>query len=79
MPKGKDIRMLCNKTSSGLNSSVWTPHLYLPIFESKLWAVERDTLMLYRGIGDMFFNFMLSEEVRYLCGVDITNEWREEE
>ena len=29
-------------------------------------------------IGEMFINFMLSEEVRLFCGTDVTNASRED-
>ena len=31
------------------------------------------TFMAYCDIGEMFLNFMLSEEFRSFCGLDITN------
>ena len=61
------------RKSIGFNSSQWEPHFNLLSVGSTLWAMERGTLMSDRNIGEMFLNFMLSEEVRSLCGVDVTN------
>ena len=61
MPKVEDIRMVYNRTYSGLRSSLWEPHFALPKVGSTLQAVERGTLMADRDIGEMLLNFMLSE------------------
>ena len=76
--KGADRRMVYNRTSSGLNSSLWVPHFGLPTVGSNLCEVERATFILERDTGEMFLNLILSEEVRYFYGVDVTNVRTEE-
>ena len=63
VPKGEYIWMVYNSKSSGINSSFWAPHFALPTVRSTLRAVERGTFMAERDIGEIFLNFMLSEEV----------------
>ena len=79
VPKWEDIRMVYNWNYSGIYSSLWAPHFALPEVWSALQAVERVTFMAYSDIGGIFLNFMLSEEVRLFCGVDVTNVRTEEE
>ena len=71
--KGEYIRMAYNGTPSGLKSSLWAPHFALPTFGLTLRAFDRGNFMADQEIGEMFLNFMLSEEVRSFCWVDITN------
>ena len=73
VPKGDYIRMVYNGISSVLKSYLWGPHFSLPTVGSTLRAAERGTFMADRDIGEMFINFMLSEEARSFCGVDVTN------
>ena len=79
MTKGDDIRMVYNGKSSGLHSYLWAPHFALPTVGSTIWAVDRGTFMVDRDIGEMFLNFMFSEDVRYFCEVEIINVRTEEE
>ena len=78
VPKVSDILMVYNRTFSGLNSSLWETHFSLPAVGSTLRSVDRGTFMVYQYIGEMFLNFMLSEQVILFCGVDITNVRTEE-
>ena len=73
VPKGEDIRMVYNRTLIGLNLSLWAPRFALPKVGRTLQAVERGIFMADHDIGEMFLNFMFSEEVRSLYGVDSTN------
>ena len=65
--------MMYNRKLSGLNSSLWAHNFALTIVGSTLRVVEMGTFMADRDIGEMFINFMLSEEARSFCGVDVTN------
>ena len=40
VPKGEDIRMVYNGTSSGLNGALWDPNFVLPTVASMLRVVE---------------------------------------
>ena len=70
--------MMYNRKLSGLNSSLWAHNFALTIVGSTLRVVEMGTFMADRDIGEIFINYMLSEEVRSFCGVDITNVRTEE-
>ena len=65
--------MVYKGTPSSLNSYLWAPHLELPTVGSTLCAAERGTFTADQDIEEMFLNFMLIEDVRPLCEVDITN------
>ena len=56
-----------------MDTSLWDPHSALPIFGSNICAVEKGTVMSDRDMGDMLFNFMISEEVIQFCGLDVMN------
>ena len=55
--------MVSNRTSSGVNTSLWDPHFASPMFESTLGTVDKVTFMSYKYIGEMLLNIMLSDEV----------------
>lgn len=78
VPKGdRDIRMVYNGTSSGLNDILWVPSFPLPTVDSLLRAVHPNTWMADMDLGVMFLNFVLHETLRELAGVDATH-YREE-
>ena len=79
VPKLKEISMVYNVTLSGLKSSLWEPHIYLPTVGSTLRSVERDTFLVDRDIEEMFINFMVIEEFISFWGLYITNFRTEEE
>ena len=70
--------MVYNRNYSDINASLWAPNFALPTVGSTLWEVERGHFMADCDIGEMFLNFMLSGEVRYFCGVYVTNGRTEE-
>jgi hypothetical protein len=73
VPKGSsDIRMVYDGTASGLNAVLWAPWFPLPTVESLLRSLEPGTYMADNDVGEMFLNFMLHEDLRKLCGVDLT-------
>jgi len=73
-----DIRMVYDGTASGLNDSLWCPWFLLPTVDSLLRCVEPGTFMCDNNIGEMFLNFMLHEEMRKLCGIDVGGFFPEE-
>jgi hypothetical protein len=74
VPKGdKDIRMVYNGTSSGLNDVLWVPSFPLPTVDTLLRSVHPDTWMADTDLGEMFLNFVLHESLRELAGVDVTH------
>jgi len=73
VPKGTDdVRMVYDGTASGLNDYLWAPWFMLPTVESLLRALEPGTWMGDNDCGEMFLNFVLHEDVRRLCGVDLS-------
>jgi hypothetical protein len=73
VPKG-EFDMICmvyDGSASGLNYAMWVPRFPLPTIQTHLRAVEEGTFMADLDIGEMFLNFILHEELRELCGVDI--------
>ena len=71
--------MLYHGTYSGMNTSLWAPRFALPMVGFTLRSVEKVTFMEDRDIGQMLLNFMLSEELRPFCGVDVMNVSKQEE
>jgi hypothetical protein len=72
VPKADDVRVVFNGTSSGLNDAVYAPWFPLPTIRSLLRRVEEGTWMGDADIGEMFYNFLLDEDLRKYAGVDVT-------
>ena len=66
--------MVYNRNLSVLSTDLWAPNFSFTTTGSTFRAVEKGTCI----IREMLLNFMLSEEVRPYCGVDI-NQVRIEE
>ena len=80
VPKGvDDIRMVYDGTGSGLNDMLWAPWFILPTVESLLRALVPGTYTSDNDVGEMFLNFILHEDIRKLCGVDLTELFPDEE
>ena len=72
VPKGEDdIRIVYDATASGLNKCVWAPSFWLPTVDSLLRALDSDSWMADRDIGDMFLNFELHKSAWPFTGVDL--------
>jgi len=73
VPKGpEDIRMVYDASVSGLNDALWAPWFVMPTIRSHLRAVDVNTFMGDVDIGEMFLNFVLHDELKPHCGVDLT-------
>jgi hypothetical protein len=72
VPKLDDIRMVYDASISGLNDAVWVPQFVLPTINTHLRSVGPSTHMGDIDVGEMFLNFMLTEQLRCLAGVDLT-------
>ena len=68
--------MVCNVTLSGINTSLWDPYFALLTFLYTLQVMDGVTYMEDRFIGEMLIIFMMSEEVRPLCGFDLNKHNR---
>jgi hypothetical protein len=72
VPKGdSDVRIVYDATASGLNDCVWSPSFWLPTIDSLIRALDVDSWMADRDIGDMFLNFELHHSAWPFCGVDL--------
>lgn len=79
VPKGDiDIRMVYDGTKSGLNDAMWAPWFSLPTIEAHLRFVSHESFLGDIDVGDMFHNFMLSEEIQSYAGIDLTPFFWEE-
>jgi hypothetical protein len=73
LPKGEDdIRLVYNDTANCLNECVWVPIFWLPTIDTLVRALDKDSWMTVRDIGDMFLNFQLHESVVPFMGVDLS-------
>lgn len=80
VPKGEsDVRMVYDGTKSGLNSMLWAPWFPLPTVDDLLDVIEPGTFMCDNDAGEFFLNHMIHEDVRKLCGVDVTPYFPEHE
>ena len=67
-----DVRMVYDGTASGLNDVLWAPWFPLPTVECLLRALEPGYSMADNDVGEMFHNFMMHEELRKYCGLDVS-------
>eukprot|EP00804_Cyclotella_cryptica_P003455 CCRYP_002101-RA/>CCRYP_002101-RA protein AED:0.38 eAED:0.31 QI:0/0/0/0.8/0.5/0.4/5/0/1035 len=72
VPKGEaDWRVVYDATASGLNECTWAPSFWLPTVDSLVRALDEDSWMADRDIGDMFLNFELHHKAWNYVGVDL--------
>lgn len=72
VPKGEDdIRIVYDATANELNEAVWVPSFWLPTVESMLRALDPNSFMLDRDIGEQFLNFPLHETAWAYTGLDL--------
>jgi hypothetical protein len=67
-----DVRMVYDGTKSGLNACMWAPWFPLPTVDDLLDVVEPGTYMADNDAGEMFLNFIMHEDLKKLCGIDLT-------
>lgn len=73
-PKGKrDIQLVYDTTANALNECVWVPSFWLPTIDSVLRAMDSDSWMADRDIGDMFLNFQLHHSVQQFTSLDLSH------
>jgi hypothetical protein len=74
VPKGEDdIRLVYDATANKLNECVWVPTFWLPTVDSLVRALDKDSWMTDRDVGDMFLNFQLPLTVVPFTGVDLSS------
>jgi hypothetical protein len=72
VPKGDDIRMVCNGTSSGLNDALLAPSFYLPTADAAGRLLSHSSFCVDLDLGEMFLNFPMDETMRPYAGMDLT-------
>jgi hypothetical protein len=70
--KDKDIRMVYNGSSCGLNKSLWAPNFWLPTPDTALNLLDFGSHSVDLDLGEMFLNFPLPEPLRQESGIDLT-------
>lgn len=72
VPKGDDIRMVYNGTSSGLNDALWAPSFFLPSAESAGRLLTYNSYCVDMDLGEMLLNFPMDVKLRPYAGVNLT-------
>jgi hypothetical protein len=72
VPKGEDVRMVYNGTSSGLNDALWAPSFFLPTANSAGRLLTYSSFCVDLDLGEMFLNFPMDRKLRPYAGVDLT-------
>jgi hypothetical protein len=79
VPKGEDdICLVYDATANKLNNCVWVPTFWLPTIDSLVRALDKDSWMTDRDVGDMFLNFQLHESVKPFTGVNLSSLYESE-
>jgi hypothetical protein len=73
VPKGEeDVRMVYDGSKSGLNDCLWAPWFPLPTVDCLVRALQPGYSMADNDVGEMFHNFMLHQDLRKYCGLDLS-------
>jgi len=73
VPKGDgDVRIVFDRTKSGLNDVIWTPTFSLPSADTLLATLEPGTWMADIDVGEQIYNFQLDPNIRPYCGLDLS-------
>ena len=70
--KGDNIRMVYDRSKSGLNAAIYTPWFALPIAKSMTRWVTAGSWLADNNHGECFLNFPLHPNLQKYCGVDLT-------
>lgn len=72
VPKGEDdVRLVYDATANQLNDCVWAPSFWLPTIDTLIRALDEDSWMADRDVGEMFLNFQLHPSAIPFTGVDL--------
>ena len=72
VPKtGKDMRIIYNDTSCGLNAAVWALKFWFPMAKTAVRALSYNYCGLDKNLGEIFLNFPLPEVFKNVSGVDL--------
>ena len=72
VPKEKDIRLVYNGTSCGLNKCLWAPNFWLPTPGSAARVLGYGYFMVDIDLGEMFLNFPLPSVLKRFSGIDVS-------
>ena len=80
VPKGEDdVRLVYNAMTNKLNECVWVPSFWLPTIDSLVRALDEDSWMTNRDVGDMFLNYQLHQTVVPYTGVDLSSLYKDKD
>jgi hypothetical protein len=72
IPKGGDnVRMVYDATANRLNDCMWVPTFWLPMINLLVRALDENSWMTDRDVGDMFLNFQIHRTAIPCTGVDL--------
>jgi hypothetical protein len=66
------VRAVFDGLASGLNDTLWSNWLALPMVASMLWHIDANYWMADNDQGKAFYNFWLHPELQPYSGVDAT-------
>jgi hypothetical protein len=72
VPKGDDdVRIVYNTTANRLNECAWVLSFWLPTIDTLMHALDENSWILDRDMGDMFLNYQLHSSAMPFTGVDL--------
>jgi hypothetical protein len=72
VPKGDDdVRNVYNAMANRLNECVWVPSFWLPLINTLVCALDKNSWMTDRDVGDMFLNYQLHSLAMPITGFDL--------
>jgi hypothetical protein len=79
VPKGTDdVRMVYDRSKSGLNDALWAPWFSLPTVDTTTRALLLGYWCADNDYGEQFLNFNLHKDLRPYCGVNLSQLLPEE-
>jgi hypothetical protein len=72
VPKGDDnVRIVSNATANRLNKCIWVPSFWPPTINTLVCALDKNSWMMDRDVGDMFLNYQFHSLAMPFTGVDL--------
>jgi hypothetical protein len=80
VPKGEDnVRLVYDAMANKLNECAWVPSFWLPTIDSLVRALNKESWMTNRNVGDMFLNYQLHCTAVLYTGVDLSFLYKNED
>jgi hypothetical protein len=73
VPKSRDIRLVCNGTSCGVNASLWGPNFWIPAPKTALRVLDFNYYSVDLDLGEMILKFPLHPSLQPYSGVDLSH------